>query len=91
MNDTVENAFIKLMWKYDISFDRPERIGGRIYFYLPLFDMYVEVKAHSCERLHDQLESVSGRPVMVLIGVQSVRALDEMLAHLVPPVRPKEK
>lgn len=80
MDDPIEQEFMKLCDDYGIVYTRPERAGGRIDFYLPEFKLYVEVKAHSCERLHSQLESIEAgkNAAMVLIGIEAVRALREL-------------
>ena len=84
-DDPVELAFDNLCDIFDLEYVRPDHSDnpkGRLDFYLPYFDLYVEVKAHSCERLHEQLESVAGKPVIALIGKQSVDALYRLLARV---------
>lgn len=81
MEDPVEQAFMDVCAAAGIRYERPERMGGRVDFYLPDFELFVEVKAYSCERLHEQLESIdAGRnAAMVLIGVKSVAAFARMI------------
>jgi hypothetical protein len=80
-NDPVEQAFMDCCAEHNVWYQRPEQTGGRLDFYLPDYGLYVEVKAYSTERLHAQLESVNAGPVpvMVLIGIGSVRAFGQML------------
>ena len=81
MDDPIEQAFIKMCLELGIKYTRPEHAGGRIDFYLPAFDLYVEVKAWPTPRIVAQLESVEAgkNAAMVLVGMESIRALRQLL------------
>lgn len=79
--DPIEREFESLCVEFGLPFERPERDGGRLDFYVPALNLYVEVKAHSCERLHAQLETIntSLTPCFVLIGRDSVKILRRLM------------
>lgn len=58
--DPLELAFRQLCDEFGIRYVCPEKDGGRLDFYLPDVDLYVEVKAHPTPRLHDQRETCNG-------------------------------
>jgi hypothetical protein len=73
-----ETALVNFMTAAGIKFIRPDRIQGMkstLDFYLPDYDVSIEVKAWSTERLHNQI-SLSGEDgkVIVLVGMQAVQA-----------------
>lgn len=84
-NDPVELATAKVFRHFDIKFTRPDKDGsGNLDFYLPEYQLYVEVKAWSCERLHTQLRA-SGKEragIVVLIGIEAVRKFGAMLLDI---------
>lgn len=73
---TQEEQFVAVLTELGVSYRRP---AGRLDFYLPDFNLYVELKTYPCERLEGQLESVMPSPVMVLCGPDSVAAFREFL------------
>ena len=83
VDDPLEAAFVAICEERGWNFTRPEREAGghgpngTLDFYLPQFGLAVEVKAWSCKRLVRQLEGRTG--VMVLIGLDAVRAFGRML------------
>lgn len=81
-NDPIELEFMAMCDRHGITCIRPQEWGSRLDFYLPGFDLYVEVKAYSCERLHGQLESANAGPcpVMVLVGLRSVKILEQLIS-----------
>lgn len=70
-----EMQFEQLMDRLDIQYTMHKRLD----YYLPEFDLLVELKTYECERLIGQLESVTGQSVMVLVGPQAVIAFGKFL------------
>jgi hypothetical protein len=55
--------------------DRSPTVKSTLDFYLPDFDVSIEVKSWNSERLHDQIKrSGEDGKVIVLIGMQAVKA-----------------
>lgn len=78
-----EKQFADIMARLGIQAERPEKNGGRVDFYLPTFDMFVEIKQHPCERLPEQMESCGANAsVMVLCGPRAVYSFGVMLDAL---------
>jgi len=76
----LEHQFLSLMTKYGVRcIEAPPQNGRQLDFYLPTLGIYVELKTWSCERLHHQLEAYAGRPIIVLVGFDSVRAFANVL------------
>jgi len=48
-------------------------------FYLPAFDLHVEIKAGYTDRLARQLKSVNGGDVMVLQGFESIEKFKRLI------------
>jgi len=88
MTDPVEAAFAALLDRYNITYTRPDRDKkdhSNLDFFLPEFALSVEVKAWSCERLHQQLRD-SGRErdgILVIVGLAGVKAFGALLAKVV--------
>lgn len=85
MEDPVEAAMMLLLYQYGIQYTRPERDGScSLDFYLTEYDLYVEVKSWSCERLHEQLRNsrkeTSG--ILVVIGIEGVAKLSRIFKML---------
>lgn len=83
MTDPLELEFIRICKLHGINFTQPELIkGGRgphgsLDFHLTDYNLSVEVKAWSCERMVKQLDGKQG--VMVLIGLGAVQAFGALL------------
>lgn len=79
----VEKAFMALCEKREIKYTRPEKEkhnSSNLDFYLPYYGLYVEVKAFSCDRIHDQIKDHGS--VMVLVGESAVQAFGELISQL---------
>ena len=75
-----EHQFEKLMAEYGILFEPGRKHNAdRIDYFLPDCNMLVELKTYETPRLHEQLETVSGRSVMVLVGPGSIEDFRLML------------
>jgi hypothetical protein len=66
-----ELLFERLMVERGIRCERPEIHGGRVDFYLPDYDLAVEIKGGWTDRLKDQISGYDD--VLVLIGFDAVR------------------
>lgn len=83
--DPLEQKLEHVLRAHGIRFSRPERdpkTYNTLDYYLPDRDLFIEVKAYSTARLHDQLtrSQVDAGPVMVLIGMGAVMAFEELLS-----------
>ena len=50
----------------------PECKTRRLDFYLPEFELYVELKTWACDRMVPQLNAFAGKCIIVLVGHESV-------------------
>jgi hypothetical protein len=87
MTSSLEKRFEGLLVEAGIEFARPERLDTdptTLDYYLPAFDLYVELKGYHTPRLARQLERVPRRSsVLVLVGPQSVAAFFHFAQRLV--------
>lgn len=83
MSSLVEDEFENLLISLNIRFSRPERDAStpiNLDFYLPDYDLYVEVKTFHTNRLVKQLEILpQDSNVLVLTGLNSVKAFRKLL------------
>jgi hypothetical protein len=84
ITDPLEAEMARILDLHQIVYTRPEKDksdASTLDFYLPKYGLSIEVKAWSCERMHEQIRR-SGRErsgVMVLIGMPAVHALRMLL------------
>lgn len=82
-SDSLESAVAKALTSAGIQFTRPDRDAGvtsTLDFFVPSWHTYIECKAHSCERLHNQCENrLPHTGVIVLIGKNAVEAFTQYL------------
>lgn len=78
-NDPLEQKISKTLDSLKIEYNCPDQMkgNGRLDFYLPFYDIYIECKAHSSPRLHEQINGNSN--VIVLIGEKSVNLFCNLL------------
>ena len=90
-SNPVEMAFEQVLIAFDIRYTCPDQEKGvrrerhqtALDFYLPDFNVSVEVKSASCERMHAQIRN-SGKEdegVIVLVGLGAVQAFCNLLAY----------
>jgi hypothetical protein len=87
MSEILETQFKTLLDQYGIEYI--EQPGKKVDFFLPLFNLYVEVTAHATERTLDVLESLDGKNVLVLVGLGSVKAFQDLLSAKIFEARSK--
>lgn len=75
-----EEQFEDLCTRFNLRFQRGLIVGAaRIDYYLPEMGLYVELKTWECERLHEQLQTITGKSCMVLVGPDSIAAFERLL------------
>ena len=74
-----EAGFEALMRELGIPFVAGTAVGVRVDYYLPGFDLYVELKTWETDRLMDQLRSLTGESILVLVGPQSIKQFGAFL------------
>lgn len=82
--DPLESEMERILTERGIVFTRPDRdasVKPTVDFHLPEYGLYVEVKAYATERMVEQLirSELDGGPVMVLVGLEAVRAFGRLL------------
>jgi hypothetical protein len=85
MSNPVEKTFERFCEKYDIAFARTERnrsSRSTLDFHLTDYNLSVEVKQFSSDRIHEQITRSGETSVMVLIGVGAVLALERLVGDL---------
>ena len=95
-NIPVELAFEQLLIKHGIVYSCPDQEKGlpgqtKLDFFLPEFQLTVEVKTYSTPRLHDQITR-SGKEeegLIVLVGIKAVHAFDRLLESLLKKAKNK--
>ncbi len=86
-SDPLELEIAKVFDRFRIKYSRPERQpfeASTLDFFLPDYELSVEVKAWSSERLHKQLRN-SGKEkegILVFIGLESVKKFAQILSDL---------
>lgn len=78
MTSPLEKQFVALLDEFSIEYLRPEQdvtIPTNLDFYLPDFDLFVEIKCFHSDRISRQLSSVPHRSnALVIMGPQSITA-----------------
>lgn len=86
MTCPVEKKLALLLDAADIEFTKPERDQHdptTLDFYLPSFDIYIEVKQFHTPRIADQLSRVpTGKTAIVLQGKNSATDFEKLCARL---------
>lgn len=85
--DPVELATERLLNNFGIRFTRPTSSSHghpALDFYLTDYQMSIEVKAWSCERMHDQIRNsgLEREGVIIIIGIEAVFKLGRMLSEI---------
>ncbi|NOG70490.1 hypothetical protein HJG45_08920 [Roseicella sp. DB1501] len=83
----MEREFILLCEKHGIEYTKPEQEKdnpSNLDFYLPEYDVSVEVKQFPTERIHDQMIKSGQKDIIVLVGKGSIKALHYMISGLKP-------
>src|ERR1700761_8219950 len=63
-----------LLVEMEIVYTIPETMGGRLDFYLPDHDVYIECKHYACDRMVEQVNSLGNKPnAIILIGEPAVK------------------
>lgn len=87
MTDPLELEMIDILDGHGIHYTRPECDSNQtsnLDFHLTDLDLSIEVKAWSCERLHQQLRD-SGKEstgIIVIIGIEGVRKFGQLLGRV---------
>lgn len=87
MTDPLEKKMAAILERSGIEFTRPERDRNdptNLDFYLPAFDVYIEVKQFHSDRIARQLASVPEKSTaIVLVGPSAIAAFERLCAALV--------
>ena len=81
-DDPLEHNFEAILVSLGVDYTRPERDGDHLDFYLPDFDLAVEVKAAPTKRLHRQLTASRHGDVLVLVGFDAVEKFRQFLVKI---------
>lgn len=81
MIDPLEKEFESICNQNNIRFKRPEQEKNNktLDFFLVDYNVYVEVKAYSCERMHHQIVRNGNPPIIVIIGIEAVKSFGAIL------------
>jgi hypothetical protein len=88
MTQPMEKHFAELLTAAGVDFIRPENLSPdedetTLDYYLPAFDLYVELKAYHSPRIATQLARVPRRAnALVLMGPHSVAAFARLVERL---------
>lgn len=82
--DQLEASMEAFFERHSITYTRPERTKdtqSTLDYYLPRYNLSIEVKAYATERLVTQIvkSGLDAGPVMVLIGLDGVLAFIKMI------------
>ena len=77
MKDHLENAIEKALIEADIVFTTTQRLD----FYLPYYDVYIEVKQYHSDRSNDQLKSQEN--VILVQGKKAVELFCKLISNTI--------
>jgi hypothetical protein len=78
--DPLEEQIERWLIANNISFRRADDMKVHLDFFLPEFNVYIEVKRYHTERIKDQIERATD--VIVIQGSASLRFLESLVSRL---------